>query len=204
MRKIFVTAFFILAVFVFVRAVEALAIADDWIISKPYTGKPKTDPKPKRKQDEISVDNKNYREQYYTPLEKESGEKIWIPNDNLKKLCQTGGCDLNTILAKYQPKGQSKFIRYTVKGPDDPYAGRAGTSGNEYISNETQEGVSGFYVAPNGRWYPISVPPPPRNPNEPYSAEPNPTTPPEQVVVIMTLTPTPTPYLGPWAKPARR
>jgi hypothetical protein len=117
-------------------------------------------------------------------------------------------------LAKYQPKGQSKFETYTVKGPDDPYAGQAGTAENEYITNESQsgelddgvkvEGVSGFYVAPNGRWYPISVPPPKRNPDEPYSAEPNPTTPPEQVIVIMTLTPTPTPYLGPWAKPARR
>ncbi len=187
-------------------------IIDGYIKKTGSRSAPPTNTAPPKKtgretKDKISADtdNPNIRNQYYTSIT-QSDMEVWVPNDNLKKLCQTGGCDINTIVAKYQPSQESKFQIFNVSEHGGLFTGEAGTSGNQYITNSSQsqgevQGVSGFYVAPNGRWYPISVPPPPRNPNEPYSQEVNPITPTEKIVVIMTLTPTPTPYLGPWPRP---
>jgi hypothetical protein len=209
MKKLFITAvWLIFEAFVFVGGVEALLMADDYVIGKTKStpvSRTSTQYSPiKPKKDKISASDPEDREKYYREVKTESGITLYAPNQELINLCLTaGGCSLDTITAKYQPEGEKEFRPYIVKGPYDPLTGQSGTGGNQYLENSAQHGISGFYQAPNGGWYPIVVPPPPRNPGEPFARRPEgeqeaPI--PTQIIWIVTLTPTPTPYLGPWPK----
>lgn len=185
-------------------------MADGYVIGKKRT-KATTAPTPAPKEKEYTKDisgqniNPENRPDYYTTTRVGeqtetgncSGQVIYTPNDQLKELCaKAGGCELGTIQAQAERQiGENVFIQRFV-----PTAtGLAGTGGNWYLMNSAQHGISGFYQAPNGGWYPIGVPPPPRNPGEPFARSPEEAIPTE-FLIIVTLTPTPTPYLGPWPK----
>lgn len=215
-KKIFIIIGFFLGFFLLAhQEVKALMIMDgyNYTISKPRPRiiipfrDPYTPPinTPKRDPDNTRPDfeDKESRPQYWEkpPELQTSTQETWVPNDKLKEYCLANrGCSKEQILAYFIKTLEFKIGEVVVKEGDPAY-GYAGTQGNEYISGGSQSGIAGFYQADNGGWYPISVPPPPRNPNEPFSRTPqNPAIPSEALLLVATLTPTPTPYPGPWAK----
>lgn len=201
--------FILLFVLLLPQKTEALMVADGYIVGAPRKP-PNPPPPPPRppgerysKDKEGNVISPATTPEYYQKTTLQDGTTIYTPNDKLKTFCASNsGCEQGTILARYTAQYGTPNVAVVNSG--NPYGSTyalSGTSGNQYIANSAQQGVAGFYQAPNGGWYPIGVPPPPRNPGEPFARNPaDPTPEPTQFMIIVTLTPTPTPYLGPWPK----
>lgn len=200
--------FILLFALLYPQKIEALMVADGYIVGAPRKPANPPPPPPQPPSERYSKDKEGNiispatTPEYYTKETLQDGTTIYTPNTTLKEYCRgNGGCEQGTILARYQDQytGIINVAVINTNAYDSTY-GLTGTSGNQYIANSAQQGVAGFYQAPNGGWYPIGVPPPPRNPGEPYARNPEETPAPTQFMIIVTLTPTPTPYLGPWPK----